>query len=141
MSATSPKFTPEVIEFHQYLADLIDNSPLTQREIAQEVGYTNPNIITMFKQGITKVPVEKVPAFAEALGADPKYLLRLALSHYSPELLATIEQTLTDVVTANEREILDLFRDESSNTNPPLRTENQREKVRDLARDLVSTNE
>lgn len=139
MSATSPKFIPETLKFHQYFSDLVDNSPLTQREIASELGYANPNIITMFKQGLTKVPVERVPKLAEILGADPKYALRVALADYSPALLETIEGTLTDVLTENEREIVNLLREETHGHNPPMRTESQKEKVRELASDLMRT--
>src|ERR1700722_20655079 len=56
----------------------------TQREIAQEAGYEMPNIISMFKRGESKVPLEKIPLLSKALGVDPAHLFRLALEHYWP---------------------------------------------------------
>ena len=55
------------MSFNQVIASLIDNSRLTQKEIAQRMGMPMPNIITMWKQGQTKVPPERVPAMAKAL--------------------------------------------------------------------------
>ena len=34
----------------------------TQREIATEIGYDKPNMISMFKTGEAKVPLCKIPA-------------------------------------------------------------------------------
>ena len=62
-----------------------------QREIAEEVGFEKPNIITMIKQGKTKLPLAKVGAMARALETDPVYLLKLCLSTYHAETWAVIE--------------------------------------------------
>jgi len=52
---TKPKLTVA-----QYLTMKIDESGKTQREIATEVGYDAANVITMFKQGSTKLPLNTV---------------------------------------------------------------------------------
>lgn len=52
----------------EYLAVQISLSEKSQREIAAEISYENPNVITMFKQGQTKVPMNKVGPLAKALG-------------------------------------------------------------------------
>src|SRR6056297_3865375 len=54
-------------------------SKKSQIEIATEAGYVNPNMITMIKQGSTKVALDRVPALARALECDPAYLMRLSL--------------------------------------------------------------
>src|SRR5271168_2244911 len=54
----------------------------TQREIAQEVGYETPNIISMFKRGESKLPLNKIPLLSKALGVDPAHMFRLALEQY-----------------------------------------------------------
>ena len=72
--------------FAVYLARLIELSPKTQREIATDIGYPKANIITMFKQGTTKVPLEKIPALARALGIDRIEMLRRAMREYAPEI-------------------------------------------------------
>ncbi len=80
--------------FAEHLAKLVERSPKTQREIALECGYPRPNLITMFKQGLTKVPIEAVPKLAKALDEDPAILLRMAMREYMPAALMTIEEYL-----------------------------------------------
>ncbi len=41
----------------QMLARAIDESDLTQREIADRVGVNHPNVLSMMKQGLTRVPL------------------------------------------------------------------------------------
>jgi len=77
-----------------HLTRLIERSPKIQREIALEAGYDHPNIISMFKMGNTKVPIEAVPGLAKALDEDPAVLLRLVLFEYSPKALEVIERHL-----------------------------------------------
>jgi len=99
----------------KYLAQLFAVCGRSQREIALEVGYPNPNVLTMFKQGKTKVPYGVIGRLAQATNSDPAYFLRLALSEYEPALLQTIESILAEgtIVTADERELLDLAREAS----------------------------
>jgi transcriptional regulator with XRE-family HTH domain len=78
----------------------------TQREIALEAGYDKPNIISMFKRGEAKVPLDKIPALAKALHVDPTHLFRLALQQYWPNLGEAIETVFGRIATPNEEEIL-----------------------------------
>tara|TARA_R110002110_G_scaffold376568_2_gene586697 strand:+ start:205477 stop:205764 length:288 start_codon:yes stop_codon:yes gene_type:complete len=82
--------------FTQTTAKLIERSEKTQREICEDIGYPHPNIITMFKNGETKVPLNKVPALAQALEIKPDKLMRLALQEYYPDayqaILSAIEK-------------------------------------------------
>lgn len=89
--------------FVRRVAELIEMSEKTQRQIARELGYEKPNIVTMFKQGDTRVPLDKVRVFATSLETDPAALLRLWLATYEPEALAVIDQTFDTSLTANER--------------------------------------
>ncbi|WP_248411263.1 helix-turn-helix transcriptional regulator, partial [Aliiroseovarius sp. S2029] len=50
------------------LSDAIDASGLTQREIADRVGFNHPNVLSMMKQGVTRVPLQRIPALAQTLG-------------------------------------------------------------------------
>jgi len=77
-----------------------------QTEIAAECGFEKPNIITMIKQGKTKLPLNKVCLMAKALEADPVHLLKLCLSEYQPENWAAIEPLLDLALTEDERELL-----------------------------------
>src|SRR5580704_11911538 len=58
----------------------------TQREIAAEIGYDKPNMISMFKHAEVKAPLDKIPSLAKALHVDPAHLFRLALEQYWPTL-------------------------------------------------------
>lgn len=91
-----------------YLTSQIDlvvgSGEKTQKQIAAELGYTKPNIITMFKQGLTNLPLNKVEAMAKAIHADPVYLLRLALQEYMPEGYETITKILGDTAMYSEME-------------------------------------
>jgi transcriptional regulator with XRE-family HTH domain len=78
----------------------------TQREIAAEIGYEKANMISMFKRGEVRVPLDKIPLLAKALHVDPGHLFRLALEQYWPSLGETIVSVFGRTVTANEEEIL-----------------------------------
>jgi|SRR5579871_6429527 len=78
----------------------------TQRQIAAEIGYDKPNMISMFKRGEVRVPLEKIPALAKAIEADPSHLFRLALEQYWPEMKQTIVDIFGRLATANEEELL-----------------------------------
>ena len=60
----------------------------------------------MFKRGETRVPLEKIPALANALKVDPGHLFRLALEQYWPDLGATIATIFGRMATENEEAIL-----------------------------------
>lgn len=95
----------------QFLKQALAASGKTQREIAREVGYENANVITMFKQGLTKVPLTKAGSLAKALGVDPVFFFKLLLGEYAPETLLAIEEFFdTCFLTKNERDLLDSYR-------------------------------
>lgn len=95
----------------EFIAFQIDNNGKTQKQIATALGYANPNIITMFKQGITKVPISKIPRFAEVLGIKPEHLLALAMEEYSPEVWESIQSITGHLVKPNELELVKLVRE------------------------------
>jgi transcriptional regulator with XRE-family HTH domain len=91
----------------------------TQREIAAEIGYEKPNMISMFKRGEVKVPLDKIPALAKSLHVDPGHLFRLALEQYWPSLGGTIAEIFGRTMTANEEEILvKPWREATENRDP-----------------------
>ena len=83
-----------------------------QKEIAADCGYPNANIITMFKKGSSKLPIEKVGLMAGALGSDPAYLLQLTMVEYHPEAWREIEAILGSdrIITQNEFSLVKLIR-------------------------------
>lgn len=102
-----------------FISKLVAASFKTQRQISEECGFENVNVISMIKNGLSKLPISRVGALAKALDTDPTYLLRLALSEYLPDTLEAIEQFMPQVVlTANERALVELFRIATKNENP-----------------------
>lgn len=95
----------------KFLTRAIARSGKSQREIAREIGYDKPNIITMFKQGLTKVPLTKVGPLARALGLDPVDLLRLTMAEYAPDTWAAIEDVMGEtLLTSDERVLIHAYR-------------------------------
>lgn len=92
-----------------------------QREVAQIAGYTNPNMITMIKQGMTKVSVDRVMDLAKALDTDPAPLMRMALEQfYTPQALKDLERNLGAILLPDERRVLDTYRAVRDQTAPAL---------------------
>ncbi len=105
------KKTPVRITVADFIADRLAECDKTQREIAQECGFETPNIVTMIKQGATKLPLNRIGPLAKAIGADPAHLLRLAMTEYMPDTWDAIEDIMqSTVLTANELDLIRAFR-------------------------------
>jgi transcriptional regulator with XRE-family HTH domain len=99
----------------------IDACPKTQKEIAEEVGFPNPNVITMIKQGKTPLPINRIGPLAKAVGLDPAFLLRLTFQEYYPDTWATLEEHLGDsLMTHRERELIKRWRNFTYNMDPSV---------------------
>lgn len=96
---------------------------MTNKDVAEAVGYANPNVISMIKKGQTKLPVEKVSKVAEALGADPAKLLRMTLKEYMPETLKVMEACMGNIVTENEMTMIEIWRDATNGEDPEIPAE------------------
>lgn len=131
--AERPASSSTNLSVAEFLTLKIDNSDKSQSEIASELGYPNPNIITMFKQGRTKVPVPKVPAIAKALDLDPLLLMKIVLSEYSPDTWAAIEYVLgNNVVTNSEMDIINTVREAAGGLEVKPRTEADKSELKEL---------
>lgn len=94
-----------------FIADRLAECNKTQREIAEECGFDKPNIITMFKNGSTKIPLNRIGPLAKAIGADPAHLLRLVMQEYFPDTWSAVEDIMqSTVLTANELDLVRKFR-------------------------------
>ena len=92
---------------HEYISRAIEMSPLTQREIATMAGYDKPNVISMMKTGITKVPINKIPVLAKACGVDEKHMLRVVMQDYYPEVWEVLMRNFeTESLNEEERELI-----------------------------------
>jgi hypothetical protein len=64
------------------LTGAINNSSKTQTQIAHEVGFNRPNMVSMIKQGYSNVPIVKVKRIADCLNLDAKELLDCCMEEY-----------------------------------------------------------
>lgn len=98
----------------------------SQAEIAVQAGYSNVNMITMIKQGASKVALDRIPALAQALETDPAFMMRLGLQQ-SVGLTAAkaILEVFGEPVTKNEIGWLQAIREASNNTDPRLTNRSQ----------------
>jgi len=93
----------------------------SQLQIANEAGYLNPNMITMIKNGASKLALDRVPSMARALECDPAYLMRLALGQAEGDLAAqAIIEVWGTPVTANELGWLEVIREACGNSDPRI---------------------
>lgn len=120
----------------KYLSNKIESSGIKQSDLAHQIGYSKPNIITMFKQGLTKLPISKVKVTAEALNVDPVHLLRLVLEEYQPETLESIEEIVGYAVSDNEMKVVELLRETTKDADPVIHSKAMKE-LKKVFKDLV----
>lgn len=131
--ATKQKYKGQ-ISVADYLSQQILLSGKAQKEIAEELNYPKPNIITMFKQGKTKVPLNKVSAFAKALGVDPIHLLRIVMIEYSPSTWEVLESIIGNAMMSdNEMKVLTIIREHANGLDIAPETETEKQELARLA--------
>ena len=92
-----------------------------QRDIAIAAGFTNPNMLSMLKNGDTKLAVDRTASLAAALEVDPKYMLLLALAQQGNETMFRIyDEVIGTVVSQNEVGWLEVLREASGNSDPAI---------------------
>ena len=73
----------------------------SEREIAEEIGYHNPETIRRIKDGELRLPLDLVGAIAKAIEVDAAYLARLWIASHVPDGADLVEP----MMTPNESEI------------------------------------
>ncbi|MCZ4273344.1 hypothetical protein [Maritalea porphyrae] len=98
----------------QFIANRIEELRLegkSQKVIAAEANYQNPNMLTMIKQGSTKVSFERAMDLEKALEIPKGKLLRLMImEHFGEELFAAIQEELDTQLSEPERQIIHAIR-------------------------------
>lgn len=121
-----------------YVAKQIDAlKPFKSRaQIAQEVGYDRPNVVSMIKTGDLRMPLDKVPAFAKALGVDVALLMRLAIEQHWGEDTANefVRRMFSLALTDDEMAIVKGLRVVDEGATPELSDE-QLGRIRRLLRE------
>ncbi|PWE28375.1 hypothetical protein DDZ14_19110 [Maritimibacter sp. 55A14] len=82
----------------------------SQREIAQEAGFEKQNVISMMKNAEMKIPIDRIPALAEACDTDPLPILRSAMEEYHGAAWKVLVDAFGEPLKQEERDVLDLFR-------------------------------
>lgn len=93
-----------------FIAGRIETSGQLQKDIAEKVGFEKPNMITMVKQGKTRLPIDKIGPMAQALEIDPVALFAMCMEEYHPSTWKAIAPFLESAMTADERRMLGAIR-------------------------------
>lgn len=118
----------------RYITQALLRANKTQSAIAREMGYASPNMITMIKNGVSKMPLAKVLEFCQATGADPQRLTNLCLQEYYPEVVQILKAVKTAIVTEDESDILALLREGDGALQ--VRNDDDRKAIRELGKRL-----
>lgn len=95
-----------------YLEQAMQISGKSQKEISDEIGLNKPNMLSMMKKGVTRIPLYRVPALAKACGVDPAVFVRITMTEYMPEVWEVISANLGEVLSQEERDMLAKYRAE-----------------------------
>lgn len=77
---------------HDFIRRKLDACSKSQVQIANEVGFLKPNVLSMIKAGRTPVPLSRITALANAIDVDPKVLFTMCLMEYKPGLYKTFQE-------------------------------------------------
>lgn len=92
-----------------FIAKALRASPLTPEDITARVGFSRVSHLTMMANGLTRVPLDRIPALSAALDVSCSELLFTALEEYHPE----VHRLLTEVLglpLCEEEELISLYR-------------------------------
>lgn len=93
----------------------------SQIEIAAEAGFVSQNMLSMLKNGSSKLPLDRVPSLARALECDPAYLLRLTLEQVVGDTAAhALVEIMGTPITRNELGWLNEIREASDHSDPRM---------------------
>ena len=133
--------TPKPRDVAEFISWQINLCGKSQVQIAQEVGFDKPNVITMIKQGKTKVPINKIASMAKSLEVDPVYFLKLCIEEYMPDMMEVIT-TITGqpTISSNELEFIEIIRS-ADVPNPKIRNDDERRALLDFINSLQTDNQ
>jgi len=75
----------------EYLAKMRAKAGLTQRAVAEKLGYSSAQFISNFECGMSLPPLRKLKLMIEIYDADPNTLLRLVMAAESALFLAAVK--------------------------------------------------
>ena len=69
-----------------WLKRLREEAGLTQLELANLLDFKYYAFVSQVETGFSRVPTEKMEAWARSLGVEPRPFVQRLLAHYEPEL-------------------------------------------------------
>ncbi|MPS48467.1 helix-turn-helix transcriptional regulator [Methylobacillus sp.] len=112
-----------------FLTQQILLSDKTQGDIAVECGYQRhtQGVISQFKNGRTKVPINVIRKLALAIHVDPLHLFQLVTKQDEPVIWEFVEEALERAkgfhVTENEKKLLTAYRESVGVHDPEVSDE------------------
>ncbi len=94
----------------RFIAARIEATGQLQKDIAVKCGFEKPNIITMIKQGTTRLPLDKIGPMAIALGVDPVQLFKMCMEEYHPATWKAIAPLIGSAISPDELILLTALR-------------------------------
>lgn len=94
----------------RFIEKRIEETGQLQKDIAKKVGFEKPNIITMIKQGKTRLPIDKICLMAKALETDPILLFQMCIQEYQPDNWKVIAPFMEAAMTKDELRLLKSLR-------------------------------
>ncbi|MEQ4626769.1 MULTISPECIES: helix-turn-helix domain-containing protein [Providencia] len=92
-----------------FLTAAIIASGKSQTQIAEEVGYSSHNNISMLKSGKMLFPPEKIEIFAKVLSIDEGTLFRVVMQSRYPDLFNLYSRN-AEVISEDEKIVLENYR-------------------------------
>lgn len=108
----------EDITLAEFIDMVMTDLDISNRELADELGYANPGIIQMFRKGKIRLPLERLPKLAKAVSANPKWVMEQALLEYFSDDFRALIRTYLCGLSSNEMAIIELIREVSNNSDP-----------------------
>jgi transcriptional regulator with XRE-family HTH domain len=70
----------------EWLKKLREKAGLTQIELADRLGFKYYAFVSQVERGYGRVPMDKIGAWARAVGSEPQPFAQRLISYYEPEL-------------------------------------------------------
>jgi hypothetical protein len=94
----------------RFISNRIDEIGLLQKDIATKVGFDQPNMITMIKQGRTRLPIDKIGLMANALEVDLIQFSKMCMEEYQPENWKVWAPLVTPSISQDEKTLIQTLR-------------------------------
>jgi hypothetical protein len=96
----------------EFISAHLRQSGVSIEEVSLKCGWGGPQPLRMILEGVTKLPIPKVPELANALGIDSGDLLGMVMREYMPETWETLMETFQGLsYTPAERMVIERVRE------------------------------